>query len=74
MRKYIFAAFSVLIFSDISAQELFNKKGVFSQYESQVEKNQIISEKNTIGEYPILKTGEEMKAVFSKVNYSTGCV
>lgn len=72
MKSYIIAALSIFIVSNVQAQELFYKKGIFSQYESQVEKNQIISDKSTIGEYPILRTGEEMKAVFSKVNYSTG--
>jgi hypothetical protein len=72
VKNYIIAALSMLISSEVLAQDLFYKKGVFSQFESQVEKNQIINDRNTIGEYPIVKTGEEMRAVFSKVNYSTG--
>jgi hypothetical protein len=63
---------SSLIIYDASAQDLFARKSAFSQWESAVEKSQLVTERNTIGGYPILKVDEEMRALFSKVNYSTG--
>lgn len=66
----------MLIFISIStsAQDLFLKKSLFSSYEPVKSKLSYIDQKDTLGEYPILKTGEKMRLMFSKVNYSTGTV
>lgn len=57
-----------------SAQDLFTKKGFFSQFEPATENLQKVTAKQTIGGYPILQIGDEMRLVLSKVNYSTGVV
>lgn len=55
------------------AQDLFVKKSLFSQYEPvEMKKLQSIGEKNTVGEYPMLNVGEELRHLLSKVSYSTG--
>ncbi len=72
MKALLLAALSSLIIYDASAQDLFARKSAFSQWESVVEKSQVVTERNSVGGYPVLKVDEEMRALFSKVNYSTG--
>jgi len=72
VKTFLIVMLSSLIIYDASAQDLFARKSAFSQWESAVEKSQLVTERNTIGGYPILKVDEEMRALFSKVNYSTG--
>ena len=55
-----------------NAQDLFVRKGLFSPHETATEKLQSIGNKNTVGGYPIIRIGEEMQLLWSKVNYSTG--
>ncbi len=72
MKALLLATLSSLIIYDASAQDLFARKSAFSQWESVVEKSQVVTERNSVGGYPVLKVDEEMRALFSKVNYSTG--
>jgi hypothetical protein len=73
--KGTFILIGILSLSNVAlAEELFKKRSVFSQYESVAEKNQIASEKNTIGGYPMVKIGADMRILFTKVTFSTGAV
>ncbi len=72
MKTFLLVTLSSLIIYDASAQDLFARKSAFSQWESAVEKSQVVTERNSVGGYPVLKVDEEMRALFSKVNYSTG--
>ncbi len=72
MKALLLATLSSLIIYDASAQDLFARKSAFSQWESVVEKSQVVTERNSVGGYPVLKVDEEMRALFSKLNYSTG--
>ncbi len=72
MKALLLAGLSSLIIYDASAQDLFARKSAFSQWESVVEKSQVVTERNSVGGYPVLKVDEEMRALFSKLNYSTG--
>jgi hypothetical protein len=68
-------SFAILAFASATyAQDLFVKKGIFSQYETTTEKLQKIDYKNTINDYPIINIGEDMRLFWSKVTYSTGVV
>ncbi len=72
MKAFLLATLSSLTIFDASAQDLFARKSAFSQWESAVEKSQVVTERNSVGGYPVLKVDEEMRALFSKVNFSTG--
>ncbi|BCO26329.1 hypothetical protein MIZ03_1209 [Rhodoferax lithotrophicus] len=73
-KKISITTMALLMAASASSQDLFVKKSLFSQYEPATEKFQKIDTKNTVGDYPILKIGEEMQLMYSKVNYSTGVV
>jgi hypothetical protein len=62
----------ILMMSNVAAQDMFAKKSIFSQYEPIVEKKQVANIKETIGEYPQLQIGEEMRVVYAKVSTATG--
>jgi hypothetical protein len=74
MKLISIAALTLMMTASVFAQDLFVKKGIFSPYETATEKLQKITAKNTVGEYPILRVGDEMRLLMSKVNYSTGTV
>jgi len=48
----------IIAFANATAQELFARKNIFSEYEPTIEKHQFISDQYTIGEYPLLKLDE----------------
>lgn len=72
MKKLTVALTLALMVSSAIAQDIFVKKSLFSQFEPAIEKNQIINDGHTIGDYPLLPIGEKTRVVFIKVNYSTG--
>jgi len=74
MKLISIAALTLMMTASVLAQDLFVKKGIFSPYEPATEKLQKITPKNTVGEYPILQVGDEMRLLMSKVNYSTGAI
>jgi hypothetical protein len=70
----IITLLALILSTTTNAQDIFIKKNIFSQHESVAEKLQIITQKNTVGEYPIIKIGDEMRLIWTKVTYSTGTV
>jgi hypothetical protein len=70
----VMSALSLLMVLPVSAQDLFVKKGMFSQFETTSENLGKIAAKQTIGGYPILRISDEMRLMLSKVTYSTGVV
>jgi hypothetical protein len=69
--RYFLALILILALTNATAQELFARKNIFSEYEPAIEKYQIVSEKYTIGEYPLLKLDEKMQLVLARVRNSS---
>lgn len=72
MKKLIISLSCIFLLGDVVAQDMFVKKNFFSQYEAIVERNQISDIKSTIGEYPQLPLGEQMRVVYTLVTQATG--
>ena len=55
----------------VAAQDIFAKKGLFSLFEPSLAMLHPIDGKNTLGEYPVLNVGTDLRLVVSSVSYST---
>lgn len=76
MKKILLTAITLWLLSGtVLSQELFVKRGSFSAFEPiPLRPLQPIDVATTVGDYPVLKLGPELKIALAKVFYSTGAV